>query len=88
MHNSSQASFKLTKRKSTGYTFDGSEPRQRGLINLNWAYCAADLLSTTADLSLFSHALMQGKILNKVYLHTLLSPVFLNDNVLLNDSVS
>ena len=87
MHNSSQASFKLTKRKSTGYTFDGSEPRQRGLINLNWAYGAADLLSTTADLSLFSHALMQGKILNKAYLHTLLSPVLLNDNVLLNDSV-
>ena len=81
MHNTSQASFKLTKGKVTGYTFADSEPVQHDLINLNWGYAAADLLSTTHDLSLFTHAIMQGKLLNKAHLQTLLSPVVLNDGV-------
>jgi CubicO group peptidase (beta-lactamase class C family) len=81
MHNTSQVSFNLTKRKVTGYTFDGSEPRQHDLINLNWGYGSSDLLSTTEDISLFSHALMQGKVLNQTHLHTLLSPLILNDDV-------
>jgi len=81
MHHTSQASFKLTTAKVTGYTFDDSEPRQHDFVNLNWGYAAADLLSTTYDLSLFSHALMQGKVLNQAHLQTLLSPVILNDGV-------
>lgn len=81
MHNTSQASFKVTKGKATGYTFDGAQPRQRDLINLNWGYGSADLLSTTHDLSLFTHTLMQGKVLNKQYLRTLLAPVRLNNSV-------
>lgn len=81
MHITSQASFKVTKDKVTGYTFDSSKPRQHDFVNLNWGYGAADLLSTTLDLSLFTHALMQGKVLNKQYLRTLLSPVRLNNSV-------
>ena len=80
MHNTSKASFNLTSGKVTGYTFDGNDPRQHDFINLNWAYGAADLLSTTEDLSLFTHAIMQGKVLDKEHLHTLLSPVLLNDD--------
>jgi CubicO group peptidase (beta-lactamase class C family) len=79
MHNTSKASFNLTSGKVTGYTFDGNDPWQHDFVNLNWAYGAADLLSTTEDLSLFTHALMQGKVLNKEHLHSFLSPVLLND---------
>jgi CubicO group peptidase (beta-lactamase class C family) len=86
MHNTSQVSFKLTKGKVTGYTFDDSEPRQHDLVNLNWAYGAADLLSTTKDLSLYSHALMQSKVLNQAHLQILLSPVILNDGTQLQGS--
>jgi len=86
MHNTSQASFKLTKGKVTGYTFDGSKPVQHDLINLNWGYAAADLLSTPYDLSLFSHALMQNKVLNQAHLQILLSPVILNDGTQLQGS--
>jgi CubicO group peptidase (beta-lactamase class C family) len=80
MHHTSQVSFNLTKGKVTGYTFDGSKPRQHDLVNLNWGYAAADLLSTTEDLSVFNHALMQGRLLNQAHLHILLSPVILNND--------
>jgi CubicO group peptidase (beta-lactamase class C family) len=86
MHNTTQASFKLIKGKLTGYTFEGSEPVQHDLINLNWGYAAADLLSTTKDLSLYSHALMQSKVLNQAHLQILLSPVILNDDTQLQGS--
>jgi len=86
MHNTSQASFKLTKGKVTGYTFDGIKPRQHDFLNLNWAYAAADLLSTTYDLSLFGHALMQGKVLNQAHLQTLLSPIILTNDTQLQSS--
>lgn len=86
MHNTSQASFKVTKGKVTGYTFDGGEPVQHDLINLDWGYAAADLLSTPYDLSLFSHALMHNKVLNQAHLQILLSPVILNDGTQLQGS--
>lgn len=72
---------KLTKGEVTGYTFAGTDLRRHSLFNLNRVYAAADLLSTTEDLSLFSHALMQGKVINIVHLHSLLSPVLLNNNL-------
>jgi CubicO group peptidase (beta-lactamase class C family) len=81
MQHTTQASFKLTKAKVTGYTFDDNEPRQHDFVNLNWVYAAADLLSTTHDLSQFNHGVMQGKVLNQAHLQTLLAPVMLNDGV-------
>tara|TARA_R110000868_G_scaffold156354_1_gene383069 strand:- start:58 stop:1422 length:1365 start_codon:yes stop_codon:yes gene_type:complete len=82
----SQASFAVTKRKVTGYTYNQNTPRQHDLLNLNWAYGAADLLSNTQDLSRFTHALMQGDILTKKYTDILLSPITFNDGTESNGS--
>ena len=82
----SQASFAVTKQKVTGYTFNQNTPRQHDLLNLNWAYGAADLLSNTQDLSRFTHALMQGDILTKKYTDILFSPITLNDGTETNGS--
>jgi CubicO group peptidase (beta-lactamase class C family) len=81
MPNTSQASFKITQGKTTGYTFAEDVPRQHDLLNLNWAQGAADLLSTTEDLSIFTHALMQEKVLNKQHLQYFLAPIRLNTSV-------
>lgn len=86
LSSTSQASFAVTKRKVTGYTFNQNTPRQHDLLNLNWAYGAADLLSNTQDLSRFTHALMQGDILTKKYAGILLSPITFNDGTETNGS--
>lgn len=86
MTSSSQASMAVTPNKVTGYTFTGSQPRQHDLLNLGWAYAAGDLLSNTRDLSIFSHALMQGKILNQQQLDVLFTPITLNDGTQTNGS--
>ena len=71
MKQSDQASFFITPHKASGYTFEGQRARQHDFLNLNWAYGAGDLLSNTADLNTFTHALMGGKILNNTQLDVL-----------------
>ena len=86
MHNTHQASFSIFKDKATGYTFDDMTPRHHDFLDLRWAYGAADILSTTSDLNVFTLALMSAKVINNKQLTKLLSPVKTNDNELVGGS--
>ncbi len=79
MTTTSQVSFSITKNKATGYTYQGDTPRQNDFINLQWAYGAADLISTTKDLARFNTQLMNKQLLNDVYLTKFLAPITLNN---------
>lgn len=73
-----QASFAVTAGKVSGYTYDGDTPRQNDFLDLGWAFGAGDLISTSQDLARFTHALMQGHVLNQDYLKRHLAPITIN----------
>jgi len=88
MESTKQASSAITKRKASGYTFNGDVLRQHDLLNLTWAYGAGDMLSSIADLNVWASALMSEKLLNKHYLNVLTQNIQLADGRSFNSSLN
>lgn len=86
MTSTAQASEAIRVGKVTGYTYSSNTPIQHGLLNLNWAFAAGDMLSTTTDLKMWMRALMQGRLLSEKSTQKLLTPIVLNDGRVTNGS--
>lgn len=86
MNSTQQFSFAICSNKSAGYTYEGKTLRNKDYLDISWAYGAADLISNTTDLAIWTHALMQGQILKPEYLKILTSPITLNNGEVTNGS--